>query len=275
VHPQHHIVIRKRTGIAHLQLGELWEYRELIGFLAWRDILIRYKQTVIGVAWALVRPLATMFVFVLVFGRIGKLPSDGVPYALLTFSGLLPWQLFSNAFGESSASIVGNSTMISKVYFPRLIAPVSSVIGSLIDFAIMCVVLAGLLLWYRIPVGPTIVWLPAFTLLVMIVSLGFGIWFSALYVKYRDVRHLIPFIIQLGTYISPVGFSSSVVPAKWRLLYALNPLVAVIDGFRWSIFGRQPPHASELIASSSVAVIVLVGGMYYFRQTERTFADII
>jgi lipopolysaccharide transport system permease protein len=271
----HHLVIRHRTGLARLQLSELWDYRELIAYLAWRDILVRYKQTVIGVAWALVRPLVTMVVFVVVFGKIGKLPSDGVPYPLLAFTGLLAWQLFSNAFGESSASVVGSSNMVSRVYFPRLIVPISSVVGSLIDFAIMCVVLVVLLLWYRIPIHLTILFLPFFIILLIVISLGLGIWFSALFVKYRDIRHVIPFLIQIGTYISPVGFSSSVVPARWRTLYALNPMVGVIDGFRWCLFQRPELHPTEIGIASAMAAALLIGGVYYFRQTERTFADII
>jgi lipopolysaccharide transport system permease protein len=271
----HHTVIRRRTGLTALQLGEVWQYRELVAYLAWRDILVRYKQTAIGIAWALIRPIITMAVFVIVFGRIGKLPSNGIPYPLLTFAGLLAWQLFANAFNESSASVVGNSAMISKVYFPRLIVPISSVIASLIDFAIMCVFLVAMLLWYRMPVRPTIVFLPLFTLLVIVASLGFGIWFSALYVKYRDIRHLIPFIVQMGTYISPVGFSSSVVPEHWRLLYALNPMVAAIDGFRWALFGSPSLRPLEILMAFVVSLSVLIGGVYYFKQTERTFADVI
>jgi lipopolysaccharide transport system permease protein len=271
----HHTVIRRRTGFAGLELANLWDYRELIVYLAWRDVLVRYKQTAIGIAWALIRPIFTMLVFVIVFGRLGKLPSDGVPYPLLTFSGLLAWQLFSNAFGESSASVVGSSSMISKVYFPRLIVPLSSVIASLIDFAVMLVFLVGLMIWYRVPVRPTVVFLPLFTLIALVFALGLGIWFSALFVKYRDIRHVLPFIVTMGTYISPVGFSSSIVPARWRPLYALNPMVATIDGMRWSLYGRPALHPGEIWIAIAVAIGVLLGGVYYFRQTETTFADLI
>src|SRR6059058_99969 len=234
-----HNVLRPRQGLAKLNLGELWEYRELLFFLAWRDILVRYKQTVIGILWAFIRPLVTMVVFTIIFGRIAKLPSNALPYPVFAFAGLLPWQLFSTAFAEASSSVVGNAQLVSKVYFPRLIIPISATFSALADFVVSAVMLIGLLLWYRVPVSANVLWAIPLTALCMLIAVGSGIWFSALFVRYRDVRHLIPFVMQLGTYVSPVGFSSSIVPGKWRLLYSLNPMVGVIDGFRWALFGGQ------------------------------------
>jgi lipopolysaccharide transport system permease protein len=216
---------------------DLWRFRGLFYFLAWRDILVRYKQTVIGIAWNLLRPLITMIIFTIVFGKIAKLPSNGVPYPIFVFSALLPWQFFSNSLTECSMSLVGNSNLISKVYFPRLIIPASSVIVSFVDFIISFVILIGLMLWYQFIPDWKILTLPLFILLTFATSIGIGLWLTALNVKYRDFRYIVPFIVQFGLFISPVGFSSNVVPEKWRLLYSLNPMVGVIDGFRWAILG--------------------------------------
>ena len=271
-----HKVIKARTGAARLNLAELWEFRELIYFLAWRDILVRYKQTVIGVLWALVRPFVTIVVFTIVFGRFARVPSGSIPYPVLALAGLIAWQLFSTAFSESSSSVVGNSQLVSKVYFPRLIMPLSAIVSSLADFVVTLAMLAMLMLWYRVPVSPTVAWLPLFLLLCLIIALGSGIWFAALYVRYRDIRHLIPFIVQLGLYISPVGFPSSIVPERWRFLYSLNPMAGVIDGFRWSLFGgRNPIYMPGLALSIVLSIAILISGAYYFRNTERLFADII
>jgi lipopolysaccharide transport system permease protein len=240
---------------------DLWRYRELFYFLAWRDILVRYKQTSLGIAWAVIRPFLTMLVFVFVFGKVGKFPSGNAPYPILVFAALLPWQFFSNAFSEASTSMIGNATMISKVYFPRLIIPTSTVIVSFIDFLISVVILAGIMIWYRFVPDWRIVTLPFFTLIAFLASMGAGLWVAALNVKYRDFRYIVPFVVQFGLYISPVGYSSSVISPKWRLLYSLNPMVGVIDGFRWAIMG--------------LVVIILVTGIIYFRRTEKTFADII
>lgn len=269
-------VLRPRSGLAALKLDELWQYRELLVFLAWRDLLVRYKQTVIGVAWAVLRPLVTVVIFSLVFGRIAKLPSGNVPYPLFALAGLLPWQLFSTAFADASASVVGSSQLVSKVYFPRLIIPISATLSSLVDFAITAVMLAATSLWYGVHPGPRALWLLPLTALCLIAALGSGIWFAALYVRYRDVRHLVPFLLQLGLYASPVGFASSLVPPRWRLLYSLNPLVGVIDGFRWALFGTAAsPGLRSLAISALLALLVLLTGLYYFRNTERVFADII
>jgi len=271
-----HKIIRARRGFARLNLAEMWEYRELIYFLAWRDVLVRYKQTVIGVLWALVRPFITIVIFTIVFGRFAHVPSGPIPYPVLALAGLLAWQLFSTAFSESSSSVVGNAQLVSKIYFPRLIMPVSAIVTALADFFVALAMLAVLMAWYRVPVSASVIWLPLFILLCLVIALGSGIWFAALYVRYRDIRHVIPFIVQLGLYISPVGFPSSVVPERWRFLYSLNPMVGVIDGFRWSLFGgRNPIYLPGLAISIVLSILILIGGAYYFRNTERLFADII
>ncbi len=270
-----HKVLKRRTGLAQIDLKELWQYRELLGFLAWRDITVRYKQTVIGVGWAFIRPFVTMVVMTLVFGKIAKLPSDGVPYAVLTFSALVPWQFFATGFSETSASIVGNGHMVSKIYFPRLILPVASTAVATIDFLISFAFLIALMLYYRVIPGPRIFALPLFILLGIAFMLGLGIWFATLFVRYRDVRHFIPFIVQLGLYVSPVAFSSSLIPAKWRLLYSLNPMVAVIDGFRWSLLGTTKLYLPGVIVSAAISLFLLVTGVIYFKSTEREFADLI
>jgi lipopolysaccharide transport system permease protein len=255
---------------------DIWRYRELFYFLAWRDILVRYKQTVIGIAWALARPLLTMLVFTFVFSKLAKLPSEGVPYPVLVFAGLLPWQFFSTAFSGAGESLVSNSGMISKVYFPRLIVPASAVIVSLADFAISMVLLAVLLVWYQFVPGWQIVFLPLFMLLAFATSLGAGVWVAALNVKYRDFKIIVPFVVQFGLYISPVGFTSSVVPDNWRLLYSLNPMVGVIDGFRWSLLGGTSEfYWPGFVLSILLTAALLVTGISYFRRTEKTFADVI
>jgi lipopolysaccharide transport system permease protein len=256
--------------------GDLWRYRELFYFLAWRDVLVRYKQTVIGVAWSVLRPFLTMIVFAVVFGKLAKLPSDGAPYPLLVFSAMLPWQFFSNALSESSMSLVGNANLISKVYFPRLIIPAGSVIVSLVDFLISFVILIVLMLWYRFVPGWQIVVLPLFIVMAFAASFGFGLWITSLNVKYRDFRYVIPFIVQFGLYVSPVGFSSAIVPEKWRLLYSLNPMVGVIDGFRWAILGGERSlYWPGFLLSVVLVLAVLISGVSYFRRMERTFADVI
>ncbi|PYQ27816.1 MAG: phosphate ABC transporter permease [Acidobacteria bacterium] len=271
-----HKIIRARSGLARLNLEELWEFRELIYFLAWRDVLVRYKQTAIGVLWAVFRPFLTIVVFSVVFGRFAHVPTGTLPYPVLSLAGLLAWQLFSTAFAESSSSVVSNPQLVSKIYFPRMIMPLSAVVASLVDFFVALAMLAVLMIWYRVPLSPSIVWLPLFIFLCLLIALGTGIWFAALYVRYRDIRHLIPFIVQLGLYISPVGFPSSMVPERWRFVYSLNPMVGVIDGFRWSLFGgRNPIYVPGLTISIVLSIAALIGGAYYFRNTERLFADII
>jgi len=255
---------------------DLYRYRELFYFLSWRDILVRYKQTVIGVAWAVLRPFLTMVVFTIVFGKLAKLPSEGAPYAILVFSAVLPWQFFANALSETSNSLIGNANLISKIYFPRLIIPASSVITSFVDFLISGAILIGLMIWYQFLPGWRIITLPFFVVIAFAASTGCGLWLAALNVKYRDFRYIIPFIVQFGLFVSPVGFSSSIVPEKWRLLYSINPMVGVIDGFRWAIIGREALiYWPGFLLSLSLVVIILVTGIRYFRKTEKTFADVI
>ena len=255
---------------------DLWRYRELFYFLSWRDILVRYKQTVIGVAWSVIRPVLTMIVFTVIFGKLAKFPSGNAPYAILVYAAMLPWQFFANALSESSNSLITNANMISKVYFPRLIVPGSAVIVSLVDFFISFAVMALLMVWYRFIPDWRIVTVPLFLMLALLASLGFSLWMSALNVKYRDFRYIVPFIVQFGLYVSPVGFSSSVVPEKWRLLYSLNPMVGVIDGFRWAILGGEAQiYWPGFLLSTALTLLILYGGVRYFRKTERIFADII
>jgi len=256
---------------------DLWRYRELFLILAWRDVAVRYKQTIIGVAWAVVRPFLTVVVFTVIFGKLAGLPSDGtVPYALMVFAGMLPWYLFATSLGEASNSIVSNANLISKVYFPRLIVPCASLVVSLIDFLISFVILAGMMLWYRFSPSPQILLLPLFIVLALLASIGPGLWITSLNVKYRDFRYVIPFIVQFGLYVSPVGFSSSVVPEKWRLLYNINPIVGVIDGFRWCILGGDSPlYWPGFLVSLAIVAFFLWLGVSRFRRMEKTFADII
>ena len=255
---------------------DLWRYRELFFFLAWRDILVRYKQTAIGILWALGRPLITMLVFTLVFSKLAKLPSEGVPYPILVFAALLPWQFFSNALSGAGESLVGNAGMISKVYFPRLVIPTSAVIVSFVDFLISGVILVGLMIWYGFAPSLRIFTLPIFIFVAFAAAMGAGLWIAALNVKYRDFRIIVPFVVQFGLYISPVGFSSAIVPEKWRLLFSLNPMVGVIDGFRWAILGGNTQlYWPGFMLSLFLVLLILVTGIIYFRKTEKTFADVI
>ncbi|MCP5105410.1 MAG: ABC transporter permease, partial [bacterium] len=253
-------------------LKDLWSFRELFVFLSWRDILVRYKQTAIGMLWGIIRPLLTMIVFTVVFGKIAKLPSEGVPYPVMVFTAMLPWQLFSTSFSESSNSLIGNVNLISKIYFPRLIIPVSSIMVNFVDFFISFIMLLVLMLFYGIFPGWQIVVLPLLMLFIFLLALGLGLWFSALNVKYRDFKYVIPFIVQFGLYISPVGFSSTVVPEQWRSLYSLNPMVGIIDGFRWALLeGQTYIDIPRLLVSIGFVLFILITGFIYFRKTEITF----
>jgi len=255
---------------------DLWRYRELFYILAWRDIAVRYKQTIIGIAWAVLRPLLTMIIFVIVFGKIAKLPSEGVPYPIFVFAAMLPWTFFATAFSDASNSLIGNSNLISKVYFPRLIIPAASVIVAGVDFLISFVILIGLMVWYQYLPGWQILTLPFLLLIAFSAALGTGLYIAALNVKYRDFRFVVPFIAQLGLYISPVGFSTTIVPEKYQFLYYLNPMVGVIDGFRWAISGGKTVfNMTELVLSVLVTLLLCVAGIYHFRKTEKTFADVI
>ncbi len=254
---------------------DLWAYRELFAFLAWRDILVRYKQTVIGVAWSVLRPILTMVVFTIVFGRIARLPSDGVPYPILVFCAMLPWHFFANAVSEGSNSLIQNANIISKVYFPRLIVPASAVVVSFVDFLISLALLAVLLVWYQFLPSPRAFLLPAFLVLAILVSIGLTLLLAALNVRYRDFRYVVPFMIQFGLFISPVGFGLAVIPEHWRWLYSLNPMVGIIEGFRWSLLPNYVLDPGVLVSSILVSTIMLAAGVIYFRQTERSFADVI
>ncbi len=276
-HPQEAVLIIEPGRSEKNYWSDLWRYRELFLILAWRDISVRYKQTIIGVLWAVLRPFLTMVVFTVIFGRIAKLPSDGnAPYALLVFAAMLPWSLFSNALSESSNSLIGNANLISKVYFPRLIIPASTVVTAFIDFLISFIILIGMMIYYKFTPGWQILLLPIFIMLALLASLGPGLWITALNVKYRDFRYIIPFIVQFGLYISPVGFSSKVVPEQWRLLYSVNPVVGVIDGFRWCILdGNSPIYLPGFLLSLALIGFFLYLGISRFRKMEKTFADII
>ncbi len=255
---------------------DLWKYRELFFFLAWRDILVRYKQTVIGLAWSLIRPFLTMVVFTVVFGNLAKLPSGGVPYPILVYAAMLPWQFFSTSFTDASNSLIGNSNMLTKIYFPRIIIPTSTVIVNFVDFLISFVILIGLMFWYHFVPSWSIIAMLVFFIQVLLISIGSGFYIAAVNVKYRDFKYIVPFIVQLGLYISPVGFSSNVIPEKWRLLYSLNPMVGIIDGFRWSITGDiNQLYLPGYFLSLAITILLVMLGIWYFRKTERSFADII
>ncbi|MBT1071759.1 ABC transporter permease [Pelotalea chapellei] len=272
---QPEIVIKPGMGALHYW-RDIWRYRELFLFLAWRDILVRYKQTAIGIAWSVLRPLATMLVFTIVFGKLAKLPSNGVPYPIMVYAAMLPWQFFANSLTESSNSLIDNSNLLTKVYFPRLIVPAGSVIVSMVDFLISAVILGGLMVWYRFLPDIRILFLPAFFMMAFLASFGAGLWLSALNVKYRDFRYVVPFLVQFGLYISPVGFSSSIVPEEWRVLYFLNPMVGVIDGFRWALLGDAFPVNWPGLGLSLMLTFLMFGsGLMYFRNMERSFADVV
>jgi len=271
----HDIVIEPDKSLSHIW-REVWAYRELFLFLAWRDILVRYKQTVIGVAWSVLRPLLSLLILTVVFGRVAGLPSDNVPYSLLVCAAILPWQFFSNTITMSSESLLSNQNMVTKIYFPRIIIPSTTMVVSLVDFLSALGILVGLMVWHGFWPTWRIVLLPALLLLAALASLGVGYWISALNVKYRDFRHVVPFAVQFGLYVSPVGFSSSVVPEKWRLWYSLNPMVGVIDGFRWALLGGQANlYLPGFLLAVGLTAVIFAGGVRFFTRTERVFADII
>lgn len=263
------------SGWEAVNFSEIWEYRELVFFLVWRDVKVRYKRAVLGVAWAVVQPLVTMIIFTIVFGRLAGLPSEGVPYPLFTLAALLPWQLFAGAISGASNSLIGNSALLSKVYFPRLIVPLASVAATLVDFCVSLGLLFGLMAWYRYLPPITVVMLPVFALMALITAFAIGLWTSALTVKYRDVQYLLPFALQIALFASPVAYSAEIVPdSPWKVVFALNPLVGIIQGFRWSLFGTDP--AGAMMAVSFLAVVaVLIGGMFVFRRMEASFADVV
>ena len=257
------------------QLGEVWAYRELLYFLVWRDLKVRYKQTVLGIAWAVLQPLATTAVFAIFLGRLAGVPSDGVPYPVFAYSAMLPWQLFAHALTESSNSLVANERLITKVYFPRLVIPLATILAGLVDFALALVVGIGLMAWYGIALGPSIVAVPLFVALAVLTALAVGLWLSALNVEYRDVRYTLGFLVQIWLFATPVAYSSSLVPERWRPLYGLNPMAGVVEGFRWALLGHGQPPGALLGVSMGVTVVVLAGGLWYFTRMERTFADVV
>lgn len=262
-------------GWEALHLGELWEYRELLYFLTWRDIKVRYKQAVLGMAWAVLQPLITMIIFSLIFGQLAGLPSDGIPYPLFSFAALLPWQLFSGSLQRAGTSLVGNSNLLTKVYFPRLVIPLSAVLAGVVDFAFSFVFLVVLMLYYGILPTWNLLYLPVFILLAILTALAVGLWLSALNVQYRDVQHIIPFLIQAWMYGSPVAYSASLIPdGFWRILYSLNPITGVIQGFRWVLLGAEAPGL-YLWPSVAIVMVLLVSGLYYFKRMEQTFADVV
>ena len=263
-----------RSGWQTIDFAELWKYRELLLFQALRDLKVRYKQTVLGAAWAILQPVLTMVVFSIFFGNLAGIPSEGVPYPIFAFVALLPWQLFTYALMQSSNSMVDNAHVLTKVYFPRLILPLASVLTGLVDFAIACVVLVGVMLYYEIVPGWAVLTLPLFILLAIAAALAVGLWLSVLNIRYRDVRHAVPFLAQLWLFITPVAYPSSLVPENWQMLYGINPMAGVIDGFRWALLGQAPP-GPMLFVSLSATALLLVGGLFYFRRMEKTFADVV
>lgn len=269
------VVVEPISGLFHLDLQAVWHYRELLYFLIWRDVKVRYKQTTIGAAWAILQPLMTMVVLTLIFGNFAKIPSDGLPYPIFAFTALLPWNYFSQAVSHSGESLVGNARLISKVYFPRLIVPISAALAPLVDFAIAFVVLVAMMTWYGIAPTWGMLALPLFLLLALLTALAVGLWLSAFNVRYRDVRHTIPFLIQFWMFASPVAYPISLVPEKWRLLYSLNPMAGVIEGFRWALLGKESPDFSVMALSAGVVLAILIGGLVYFARVEQTFADVI
>ncbi|HBY61642.1 MAG TPA: phosphate ABC transporter permease [Solibacterales bacterium] len=269
------VVIRPSKGWVDLSLNELWVYRELVYFLAVREIKVRYKQTAVGVAWAVIQPVMTMVVFSVFFGRLGKMPSEGVPYPLFSFSGLVPWTFFVNGLAQSSNSLVGNANLITKVYFPRLVIPIAAILSGLLDFLIAFGLLVIMMIGMGYPPDWKVLWLPFFLLLAVTTSLGVGLWLSALNVEYRDVRYIVPFLSQFWMFATPIAYSSSLLSEPWRTLYGLNPMVGVVEGFRWCLLGRSSPPGAVTAVSAAIALLLLISGLFYFRRMERTFADVV
>ncbi len=273
--PQYEIMLEPPRGWLNLRLRELWEFRELLYFLIWRDIKVRYKQTVLGAAWAVLQPLMTMIVFSIIFGKLGRLPSNGIPYPVFTFAALLPWQLFSRALSDASISLIGNQNMVTKIYFPRIFLPSASVLGGLLDFGISFIILLILMIYYDIPFTWAILTVPLFLALCLLTALAVGLWLSALNVRYRDVKYITPFLLQFWMYASPVAYSSSLIPEQWRFLYGLNPMAGVVEGFRWALLG-QPISVSSFLPISILAVALLfISSLIYFQRMELTFADVV
>jgi lipopolysaccharide transport system permease protein len=273
--PEEVVFLKPSRGWIRLNLADLWRYRELVYFLTWRDVKVRYKQTVLGAGWAILQPLINMVVLSLIFGRFANMPTDGIPRPIFTFTALLPWGLFAKALSDTGRSMLANRSMITKIYFPRLIIPLASVLGGLVDFSIQFVILIFMMLFYGFTPSLAAFTLPFFLLLALATALGFGLWLSALNVLYRDVNYILPFLTQLWLLVTPVAYSQSVVDEKWQWLYALNPMVGVVEGFRWALLDAPAPNIQTLAISTAITIIVLISGMYYFRRMERTFADLV
>lgn len=269
------LLIEPSRGWVSLGLREVWAYRELLYFLTWRDIKVRYKQTALGASWAIIQPLFTMVIFSLFFGHLAKIPSDGVPYPIFSFAALVPWTFFATGLSGASNSLVGSANLISKVYFPRLTIPISTVLSGVVDFAIAFAVLLGMMLYYGIVPTVNVIWLPLFLLLALVTSLGVGLWLSALNVQFRDVRYVVPFLTQAWMFATPIVYPSSMLSEPWRTIYGLNPMVGVVEGFRWALLGTKTAPGAIIVASSLAAIAILVSGAYYFRRMEKTFADVV
>jgi lipopolysaccharide transport system permease protein len=268
-------VIEPSKGWVSLRLGALWRFRELLYFLIWRDVKVRYKQTLLGAAWAILQPLATMVVFSIFFGKLARMPSDGVPYPLFAYVALVPWTFFANGLTLSSNSLVANQTLLRKVFFPRLVIPVSAVASGLLDFAIAFVVLLGLAAKYGVTPTAHVVWIPLLVLLALVTALGVGLWFAALNVLYRDIQYVVPFLVQVWLYATPIVYPSSLVPERWRTLYAINPMVGVVEGFRWALLGTGSAPGPMMLVSSAAAVVILIAGLFFFRRMEKSFSDMV
>lgn len=269
------LVIEPSKGWVSLKLRELWDYRELLYFLTWREVKVRYKQTAIGAAWALIQPLFTMLVFSLFFGRLAKMPSDGIPYPVFSLAGLVPWTFFANGLAQSSNSLVGSANLITKVYFPRLAIPISAILSGVLDFLIAFVLLLALMAWYGVFPGMAVLWLPGLLLLALTTALGVGLWLSALNVEYRDVRYVIPFLTQFWMFATPIAYPSSLLQEPWKTVYGLNPMVGVVEGFRWALLGKGSAPGAMLAVSAVTAVLLLVSGAFYFRRMEKNFSDLV
>jgi lipopolysaccharide transport system permease protein len=267
--------IQPSKGWISLPLREFWEYQELLYFLIWRDVKVRYKQTLLGAMWAILQPLLTMLIFSLFFGRLAKVPSDNVPYPLFSFAGLVAWTFFANGLTQASNSLVGSADLIKRVFFPRLVIPVSSVLSGFVDFLLAFMLLLGMMMYYRIAPTSNVVWLPAFSLLAFVTSLGVGLWLSALNVQYRDIRHTVPFLVQIWLFATPIAYPSSMLPEPWRTVFGINPMVGVIEGFRWALLGTDTGPGLLVLVSSGIALTLMISGAFYFRRMERTFADVV
>ena len=269
------IRIEPTKGWVSLKLTELWEYRELLYFLIWRDLKVRYKQSVLGATWAIIQPFFTMVVFSLFFGKLAKMPSDGIPYPIFSYAALVPWSFFANGLNQASNSLVGNSNLIQKIYFPRMSMPIASVCGGFVDFVLAFIMLIGMIFYYGMVPTINVVWLPFFLMLAFMTSLGASLWLSAMYVQFRDVRHIIPFLTQIWLFATPIAYPSSLLSEPWRTIYGINPMVGVVEGFRWALLGANTAPGPIIIVSSFTAVGLLISGAFYFRRMERTFADVV